>query len=289
MISLPFSCHFSISLLHVSCPTLKTSPFSITSPCLPYFPFHSTCFFFVPVCSIFCKVFIGSGQSDSLYCFNTFLRYLCFSNLRVSSPKPSNDLICPTLFSFQPPFTSTYFSIISCYYISSLILSKNSQRFFLHKNIFTFSHHSFTSQQTNLIPSLKKFFFAFTCPPSSLGRISFSIYLSSFFSDIWSLHILLLLPFFSWEIFVLLETLWSFSLPLLILLAAVFSSFANKHTAFSSNMWYINVLLNCPVFRSKSLYLGQGPVRGLVSPLVYKPLQKFALRSTSQGPHFLLK
>lgn len=48
----------------------------------------------------------------SLYCFKTFLRYLCFSNLCASFLKNANDLICPTFFCFQP-FTLTYISLLS--------------------------------------------------------------------------------------------------------------------------------------------------------------------------------
>ena len=47
------------------------------------------------------------------------------------------------------------------------------------------------------------------------------------------------------------------------MIATIFSSFDNKHTKCSNNMWYITVLFKCPVFRSMSLNLGQGPVWGL--------------------------
>lgn len=71
------------------------------------------------------------------------------------------------------------------------------------------------------------------------------------------------------------------SLSLLVfLLSVVISSFAKRQTECSSNMQYINVLLNWPAFRSKSFYLGQGPVWGSTGPLVFHWLRK----STSKKP-----
>lgn len=73
----------------------------------------------------------------------------------------------------------------------------------------------------------------------------------------------------------------SLSLSLLVfLLSVVISSFAKRQTECSSNMQYINVLLNWPAFRSKSFYLGQGPVWGSTGPLVFHWLRK----STSKKP-----
>lgn len=115
----------------------------------PAFLSLSLSMFLLCSCLVFASAGFSLAAADlTLYCFDTFLHYLRFSNLCASSPPkpPPNDLICPTFFSLQPPFTFAHFSIISCYFISALMASENSQNSFPHKSIFTFSHHFFTSR-----------------------------------------------------------------------------------------------------------------------------------------------
>lgn len=122
------------SPLHVSCPTSKTPPFFFFPLPTSAFLSLSLCVFVLLSCALFCEVFTGIIQPDSLElcCFNTFLHYLRFSDLFASSPKPPNDLICPTFCStIQPPSTFTCFSIISCYFISVPTCSKNSPKLLL--------------------------------------------------------------------------------------------------------------------------------------------------------------
>lgn len=124
---IPFSVT-SLSHLHVSCPTSKTPPISFASHSCLSFPFTLHISPLLLSCFLLCVVFIGSSRSDSVCCFNTFLCYLCFYNLSASSPKPPNDLICPTFPSFNLPLLS-HSSLLSPA-ISSYIFSK-TPKFFL--------------------------------------------------------------------------------------------------------------------------------------------------------------
>lgn len=285
MISLPFFCHFSLSNLHVSQLASKTSLISFTSHFCFSIPFTLHIFPLLLSSFLFCKVFIGEGQTNSLCCLNTFLRYLRFSNLCASSPKPPNDLICPTFFCCQPPFTFTYFSIISCLFTHPYPFQKLSNSF--SQIAFSLSPITFSppSDQTWFILFKKK-----KKPLSCFLNVlnSFFLMLSNVFYPLW--------PHFFTSSLHTSPKLWSVSFythfwsffphhlctcrKFMIFFPSPYSSLSSalliKHTEASSNMWHINVLLSCPVFRSKSFYLGQGPLCGSISPSVYHPSTKIS-------------
>lgn len=259
MISLPVFCRFSVSHLHVFCPASKTSPNSFTSHFSLYFPFTLNISPLLLSCFLFCKVSTGSGRPDSFCCFHTFLRYLRFSNSCASSS--SNDLICPTFFCLQPPLSFTYFSIISCYFISTLNLSKNSSKFFSHDNIFPPSHHFFTSQLDVFFSKkpwscfLNCFSFAFThlfpCHATSSLRKPWRI---SFSTHFFYLSFLIISKHPSFTSLPLLEgfcTTWNLMISLspclsIAVLSIAPSLISTQRVAASSSMSYLTVLFLDP-------------------------------------------
>ncbi len=101
------------------------------------------------------------------------------TSLFPSSPKPPNDLICPTFFCCQPPFTFTYFSIISCLFTHPYPFQKLSNSFF--QIAFSLSPITF------LPPSNQTWFILFKNPLSCFLNIlnSFFQMLSNVFYPLW--------------------------------------------------------------------------------------------------------
>lgn len=116
----------------------------------------SLCVFVLLSCALFCEVFTGIIQPDSLQlcCFNTFLHYLRFSNLFASSPKPPNDLICPTFCSTIQLLQLSHASQLSpAISYPSPPAPKTPPNSFSHNNIFTFAIFTYFLHLSTAEPS----------------------------------------------------------------------------------------------------------------------------------------